>query len=245
MMEWRKTFDNNNEQCVFTLQPQGHLGLYLRKLCVERVGRGGGRRGQGVTFPIQWWLWGLALWNPGVVHATAVLQMWNCQVVVSAVCLLFVCAVCLLFVCAVCFLFACAVCFLFGQSVSLCAVCFLFVCTVCFLFVQFVSSLYNRFPLCTVCFALSVQSVSFCLCSLFPSLPQWWCGTNNGHIYTLSAALHATLFKISFVSHTQSQKQKVRQASETECEKQKQVWKAPVMYRNLYSTPIDRTRDVS
>ena len=92
-------------------------------------------------------------------------------------------------------------------------------------------SLYSLFPLC--------------LCSLFPPLPQWRCGKNNDHIYTLSASLHATLSQIPFVSHTQSQDQMLRQVSERECEKQKQIWKGPVMCRILYSTPTDRTRDVS
>ena len=124
--------------------------------------------------------------------------------------LLSVQSVCSLSVQSVC-CFVCKVCFLFVQSVSsfVCTVCFslcslfpLF-CTVCFLLVQL-------FPLCTVvflfvctvCFALSVQSISLCLCSLFPSLPQWRCGTNNDHIYTLSAALHATLFSkfLSFLT---------------------------------------------
>ena len=109
--------------------------------------------------------------------------------------------------------------------------------SVSFLSVQSVSSLIVLFPLCAACFlfvqsvsslpvqsvsSLSVQSVSsltvlfpLCVCNLFPSLPQWRCGTNNGHIYTLSASLHATFSKLPFVSHTQSQDQKLRQAFET------------------------------
>ena len=105
--------------------------------------------------------------------------------------------------------------------------------------VQSVSSLCSLFPVCLY------SRFPPCLCSLFPPLPQWRCGTNNGHIYTLSVSLHATLSKIPFVSHTQSQNQTLRQASETKCEKQKQIWKGPVMCRNLYCTPIGRTRDVS
>ena len=178
----------------------------------------------------------------------------------SSCCLCSLFPLCLhsLFPLCLCSLFPICLCSLFPVSMySLFPLCLYSL----FLFVQSVSSfLYSLFPLCAVCFlfaqsfsSLSVQSVSLCLCSLF----RFVCAVcfllcHNGDAeQTTTTYTHCLrhcmqrFFKIPFVSHTQSQKQKVRQASETEREKQKQVWKAPVMCRNLYSTHIDRTRDVS